>query len=131
VTGRVEFVLDATALIALLSREPGHQKVAEILDRAAVSTVNLAETIHKLVQRGSAPAQAERFLRDLQIRTEEWSEDMAYESAGLAHSSRALGLSLGDRACLTLAKHLGATAVTADRIWRKIPALGVPILIFR
>jgi PIN domain nuclease of toxin-antitoxin system len=56
---------------------------------------------------------------------------LAYRSAEFTRFNKSHGLSLGDRACLTLAKHLRATAVTSDRTWRRIPSLGVPIMIFR
>jgi ribonuclease VapC len=131
VSGKTEYVLDSTALIALLSREPGYEKIAELLDTSAISAVNLAETVHKLVQKGSAPSVVERLLRELHLKIEAWSEDLAYQSADFARYGHSHGLSLGDRACLTLAKHLGSTAVTADRVWRRSPSLGVPLLIFR
>lgn len=36
-------VLDASAVLALIYREPGHEQVAKILTGAVVSTVNWAE----------------------------------------------------------------------------------------
>ena len=85
---RTEYVLDLTALIAVMQLDPRHQRVAELLEESAITAVNLAETVQKFVQRGSPTDE---------IR------------GSLAESH---GLSLGDRACLTLAKHLHATAVT-------------------
>jgi PIN domain nuclease of toxin-antitoxin system len=70
-------------------------------------------------------------LAKLELNVESWSEEMAYRSAEFTRFNKSHGLSLGDRACLTLAKQLHATAVTSDRTWRRIPALGVPIMIFR
>jgi PIN domain nuclease of toxin-antitoxin system len=40
------------------------------------------------------------------------------------------GLSLGDRACLALARWLTATALTTDRAWSRL-GLGVPIEVIR
>ena len=45
-------VLDASAVLALLYREPGHERVAEQIAGAVVSTVNWAEIVQKLAQRG-------------------------------------------------------------------------------
>jgi len=47
--------------------------------------------------------------------------------------TRHLGLSLGDRSCLALARSRGITVVTADRAWREIDAeeLGVPVEVIR
>ena len=41
---KIEYVLDSTALLALVSLEPGYQRVAELLEKSAISAVNLAET---------------------------------------------------------------------------------------
>jgi ribonuclease VapC len=130
VSGKIEYVLDSAAVIAVLSLEPGFQRVAELLDKSVISSVNLAEIFTKLVQK--APAEDVReLLRPLELQVEDWSEDMAYRSAEFTPFNKSHGLSLGDRACLTLAKQLRATAVTSDRAWRRIPSLGVRIMIFR
>ncbi len=127
---KIECVLDSSAVLALLSLEVGYQRVAELLDRSVISSVNLAETINKLAQKASAD-EVRQLLRPLELQIEDWSEDLAYRSAEFTRFNKSHGLSLGDRACLTLAKHLRATAVTSDRTWRRIPSLGVPIMIFR
>jgi PIN domain nuclease of toxin-antitoxin system len=131
VSARVEYVLDSTALIALLNLEPGHQRVEELLDKSAISAVNLAETVNKLAERASSVEAVRGFLAQLKLAVEDWSEDLAYRSAEFTPFSKSHGLSLGDRACLTLAKQLHATAVTSDRAWRRLPALGVTVMMFR
>ncbi len=131
VSSRIKYVLDSTALIALVYQEPGHEKVEEILESSTVSAVNLAETVNKLVLRGSTAEAVRDGLLKLRIPVEVWTEDLAYRGAELSHFTRSHGLSLGDRACLTLAKQLHATAVTSDKSWRGAPPLGVRIMIFR
>jgi ribonuclease VapC len=130
VSSKIEYVLDSAAVIALVSLEPGYQRVAQLLDKSVISSVNLAETINKLVQKASAE-EVRELLGPLKLRVEDWSEDMAYRSGEFSRFTKSHGLSLGDRACLTLAKQLRATAVTSDRAWRRVPSLGVPIMIFR
>ncbi len=127
----IEYILDSTALIALVGLESGSQRVAELLKNSAVSAVNLAETANKLLEKGFSAAEVRVSLAKLELRVEDWSEDMAYRSAEFTRFNKSHGLSLGDRACLTLAKQLRATAVTSDRTWRRLPSLGVPIMIFR
>ena len=129
-SGKIEYVLDSAAVMALLSLEPGYQRVAELVDKSVISSVNLAEIFNKLVQKASVE-EVRELLRPLKLQIEDWSEAMAYRSAEFTRFSKAHGLSLGDRACLTLAKQLRATAVTSDRAWRRIPSLGVRIMIFR
>jgi len=131
VSSSAEYVLDSTALIALLQWEPGYQRVAELLDRSVVSAVNLAEIVNKLVERGATGETAKQSLVQLELTVTDWSEDMAYGSAEFTRFNKSHGLSLGDRACLTLAKQLHAAAVTSDRTWRRMPSLGVRVMIFR
>ncbi len=127
----IEYILDSTALIALVGLESGSQRIAEILENSAVSAVNLAETANKLLEKGFSEAEVRESLAKLKLKVKDWSEEMAYRSAEFTRFNKSHGLSLGDRACLTLAKQLRATAVTSDRAWRRIPSLGVPIMIFR
>jgi ribonuclease VapC len=127
----VEYVFDATALIALVESEPGYQRVQELVGRSTISAINVAEAVNKFVERGSALDAVQNSLRRLELLVVDWSEEMAYQSAEFTRFNQSHGLSLGDRACLTLARRLHATAVTSDRTWKRIPSLGVPIMIFR
>jgi len=56
-------------------------------------------------------------LQGLQLNVIAWTEDLAYRSAEFAILGKSHGLSLGDRACLALARQLHATALTADQAW--------------
>jgi PIN domain nuclease of toxin-antitoxin system len=52
-------VLDASALLAVLNREPGADKLTpQLLSSATSSTVNLAKVQSKLVARGLSPDNA-------------------------------------------------------------------------
>jgi ribonuclease VapC len=130
VSSEIEYVLDSAAVLALVSLEPGYQRVADVLEKSAISSVNLAETVNKLVEKASAEKVRE-LIKPLGLRVEAWSEDMAYRSAEFTPFIKSHGLSLGDRACITLAKQLHATAVTSDRAWRRLPSLGVKVMMFR
>jgi ribonuclease VapC len=123
--------LDSSALIALLSLETGHERVAGLVSRSIVSAVNLAEVVNKLAQETPSAPVVRQLLGPIELTVVDWSEEMAYRSAEFTPFIKSHGLSLGDRACLTLAKQLHATAVTADRAWRRAPSLGVRVMIFR
>ena len=56
----------------------------------------------------------------------EFSTEQATIAAGLAQITRVAGLSLGDRACLALARERRIPAMTADRAWRRLQ-LGIEI----
>lgn len=47
-----EAVLDASALLALLNQEPGHEEVVRPIPDAAISAVNLSEVAAKLARGG-------------------------------------------------------------------------------
>lgn len=128
---KTEYVLDSTALIAYVGQESGHERVQALLEKSAMSAVNLAESASKLIEQGFSAPEVREALARLKLKIEDWSEDLAYRSAEFSRFNKSHGLSLGDRACLTLAKHLHATAVTSDRAWRRLPSLGVSVMLFR
>ncbi len=110
-------VLDASALLALLAEEPGADEVEELLDGAAMSTVNLSEVLQKSEQHGIDTEGLEFDLEALGVEFHSFDLTQARATAdGWARAPRA-GLSLGDRACLALAFSLGGAAVTIDRRW--------------
>ena len=54
-----KIVLDASALLAILNREKGAERLTpDLLADATTSTVNLAEVQTALVRRGAAPDEA-------------------------------------------------------------------------
>jgi ribonuclease VapC len=112
-----EIVLDASALIAVLREEPGAATVEAVLDAAAVSTVSLSEVQAKLVERGTPAELAWSWLLDLDLAVIDFDAAQARMAGDLRYLTRARGLSLGDRACLALARALGVPAMTADRAW--------------
>jgi ribonuclease VapC len=119
-------VLDASALLAYLRDEPGAELVADTIALgAAMSAVNLAEVLSRAADRGADPiALADQLVaRGLiggAIDVEPFTTPDAIDSAALRPSTRAAGLSLADRACLALARRLGAHAVTADSAWSDV-----------
>jgi ribonuclease VapC len=110
-------VLDSSAILAVLNDEPGANAVVAVLDDALVSTVNYAEVVAKLVERGSSPSQAQSALRSIALTTVDFDSGLAYRTGVLRGETRKHGLSLGDRACLALAEREGVAAMTGDRNW--------------
>ena len=124
-------VLDASALLAVLNREPGADKLTpQLLNMATSSTVNLAEVQSKLVNRGLSPQEAwEATISPIREATP-FSSEHAMTAGSLIAETRALGLSLGDRACLALGLALGAPIYTADKSWKSLK-LGLRIHVIR
>ena len=124
------FVLDASALLALLLLEPGAESVGAMLPQATISSVNLSEVVAKLAERGM-PEQAIRAAIDpLSLEVTDFTVDAAFHAGLLRPSTRRLGLSLGDRACLALAMQRGAPAVTTDKRWSELK-LGLAVQVIR
>ncbi len=114
------FVLDSSAIIALLNQEPGAARVEQVLAFSMVSSVNVAEVLSKSVEAGHTIASAARTFKILKLNVVDFDLPQAISTAELRPLTKTLGLSLGDRACLALAISKGATALTADRIWKKL-----------
>jgi len=120
-------VLDASALLAVLTNEPGGKKLTpQLLDAAVVSTVNLAEVQSKLVREGAAPDEAWEHILSPIREAAEFTREQARIAGNLVAETSAFGLSLGDRACLALGIALGAAVYTADRSWKGL-RLGIRI----
>lgn len=123
-------VLDASALLALLDGEPGQETVASLVPGAIICTVNLAEVVGKLADRGMPEAEIREALEGLALEVYPVGEELAYAMGMLRPSTRKLGLSLGDHACLAAALTLGAPAYTADRAWTELK-VGVEVRLVR
>src|SRR6516225_8409474 len=124
-------VLDASALLAVLNREPGADKLTpQLLSSAASSTVNLAEVQSKLVSRGLDPDEAWQVTLSPIRDAVAFSAEHARAAGNLVVQTRGLGLSLGVRACLALGLALKAPVYTADKSWKSLK-LGVRIHIIR
>jgi ribonuclease VapC len=113
-------VLDASALLAWIQREPGQDVVAQALPDSVMSAVNFAEVVAKLADDGFDDAAVLSTLRNADVEIVPFSVETAEASGFLRPSTRTAGLSLGDRACLALAVELGVPALTADRRWAHV-----------
>ena len=126
------FVLDASALLALLLAEPGADNVKAALDSSLMSVVNLAEVVSHYAKLGAARQDIEALLRPLPIRLVPLDSALSYDAGMLRPVTLEGGLSLGDRCCLALAKREGLPALTAERRWPLIAeAAGVTVQLIR
>ena len=125
-------ILDASALLALLRSEPGGDLVAEALPEARMSVVNHAEIVSHYAARGADAEAIDAMLKPLPIELVPVDARVAQAAGMLTALTNKVGLSLGDRFCLALAKIEGATAWTADRAWLRVAdAAGVSVRLIR
>lgn len=126
------FVLDASAVLALLLDEPGADEVKSRLDGSVMSAVNLAEIVGHYARLGAQRPDIEAMLRPLPIRSVPVDDHLSYEAGMLRPLTLPGGLSLGDRCCLALARRESAPALTAERRWPSIAAAaGVTVVLIR
>ena len=123
-------VVDSSVVLAVLLGEPGASLVEQSLGGAMISTVNLAEVATKQLASGVDLETARQEFDELGIEVVDFTRGLAEDAAALAASIKALGLSLGDRACIALARRENLPALTADRAWRDVD-VGVRIELIR
>lgn len=115
-----KYVLDASAVLALLNQETGKDRVEAVLADSCIGAVNYCEVLGKLIDAGMPEQDARESVELLNVEVVDFDTDLARLAAVLRPTTKKLGLSLGDRSCLALALSRRNTAVTAERAWAKL-----------
>jgi PIN domain nuclease of toxin-antitoxin system len=124
-----EAVLDASAILAVIQNEPGASVVMSALQDAVVLTVNYAEVVSKLVERGATLQDADAAVQKLALSIVDFDLDLARRTGALRAATKNRGLSLGDRACIALGERQRATVVTSDQRWAgAVPGIDVQLI---
>lgn len=114
------YLLDSSALLALVLEEPGGDRVESFFEKQVfMSSVNYAEALLKLKRYGKTLKATMHDIRSLHIRILDFTEITAEQTTRI-HEPSTINLSLGDKACLATALELGLPVVTADRAWAKL-----------
>jgi ribonuclease VapC len=121
-------VLDASALLALLFGEVGFEVVP--LEGSAVSAVNWSEVVQVAARRDADVVGLADAIAAEGAVVVPFTAAQAEVAAALWVRTRAAGLSLGDRACLALARRYRVPALTADRAWGQM-GVGVEVVVVR
>lgn len=129
-------VLDASALLAYLTDEPGSDEVFEFVSTrpCSISSVTLTEVAGKLVGRGEMThGQVSAKFRQLLSLVQEVPFGAACRERAAFYYARKspYDLSLGDAACLGTAEALNVDVVTAERNWAKLPDLPFRVTLIR
>jgi PIN domain nuclease of toxin-antitoxin system len=125
-----DIILDASAIIAILKREPGAERVGAMAEGARVSALTIAEVATWLTVEGMPIEQAFAAMNLFRLTVEPFHHARAVAAGFLVAKTRHRGLSLGDRACLALAIELNMPVLTSDRAWRDLD-IGVDIRLIR
>ena len=125
-------VLDASALLALINREPGWEVVARAAasDDATISAVNYSEVLQKAARVGIAAEEIDAALDELAVTITPFGRlDARLAASFYRHRS---DLSLADRVCLALGRSLSSAIYTTDRYWLNwADDLGVHVVVIR
>jgi PIN domain nuclease of toxin-antitoxin system len=125
----VEVILDSSAVIAALAREPGANGVRR-QKSGLICAVNYAEVVEKLTEWGLDDVGIDLALRLVPLTIESFDPPRAFVAGRFEADPKLRRLSLGDRACLALALRTGLPVLTADRAWSELD-LGVDVRLIR
>lgn len=122
------FVLDSSAVLAVLQSEPGGEKVVPKFADSIISAINVAEILTKLSEKKVDLQAALHYFLKVGLDIAEFDVAQGLETAALRPLTKHLGLSLGDRACLSLAIREQAIALTADRNWKDLKVCKIELI---
>lgn len=120
-------VLDSSAVLAMLRDEPGGDTVAEHLENAVISGVNLHEVAKEMFREGAVASDVRATLDTLALDVRAHDTEAAYRAAELYEPTRRYGSGVGDRSCMALALELALPILTTDRAWKKVEIAGLEV----
>ena len=126
-----KFILDASALLALLKNEPGADKVEPLLGQIVMSSINVSETASILLESEMTAQEVQECLLPLISDIVPFDAEQAFKTAELRKHMKNHGLSLGDRACISLGMKMGLPVYTADKVWQKLQLDSLEIELIR
>lgn len=124
------YALDASALMAVIRREPGADVVEARMAGALICAVNASEAVMRSVEKGFSEDLVAALISSQQLALVPFDVELAFSTARLRPATKHLGLSFADRACIATAIRAKATAVTADRSWATLD-LPCPVELIR
>jgi ribonuclease VapC len=125
-----EVVIDSSILIAVLKKETGWQEGEKHLNQGIVSSVNMAEVASYLARKSISFEIISEVIKSFLVEIAPFTLSDAASTGFLYQQTKHLGLSLGDRACLSLALKHRLPVLTADTDWLKL-SLGIEVKLIR
>ena len=125
-----EWVLDASAVLAYLKREPGGRYVGDRLDSSVITAVNFAEVATVWTDMSNDASESNLVMDSLSCEVASIDRAVGLRAGLIRQQTRSRGLSLGDRICLAYAERVGLPVLTADRPWAELD-IGVDVRLIR
>lgn len=126
-------VLDASALLALIFKEEGHDRVAAVVSHegACMSVANISEVAARLNMDGWTPTDYSSVIESFKLEMINVDWNLAMLAGQYRATTKHLGLGLGDRLCLATAALHELPALTADQAWRNLDIPGLVLEFIR
>jgi ribonuclease VapC len=115
-----KYILDASAILALLNKENGSEIVAGKINDSVVSSVNLSEVVAKLNDYSIPEKDIKKIISKLNLNVVPFDEEMAIKTGLLRSATKHKGLSLGDRACIATGLSLDLIIISTDKVWKQL-----------
>jgi len=122
-------VIDASALLAICQDETGASDARKAARNGLISSVNLSEVFVKSLEQEKFDV-SKAIVHALGLDVVPFTEEQAAASAQLSSKTVGKGISLADRACLSLGIEQGMPIVTSDRAWLELE-VDAEIILFR
>jgi len=124
-------ILDSSAFFALLKNEPGAEIVESLLGNITMSSINISEVATILLDSEMTLQECQDTILPFISTIIPYDEELAFLAADLRKKTKAYGLSLGDRACITLGQKMKLPIYTADKIWKQLQLENADIKLIR
>lgn len=124
------FVLDTSALLALLFGEPGADFTTARGENGLVSAVCYSEAIAKSLDRSVPQETIAELLTSLNLTIIPFDQLHAGVAASLRPATRGMNFSFADRACLATGSIANLPVLTGDRDWANVD-VGVEVVVIR
>jgi ribonuclease VapC len=125
-----EAILDASAVLADIHGEPGHEMVRASARTALMSAINFAEVISQLRRHGVPELEAVSTTERMGFEVVNADKLVAIDAGGLLGAHWRSGVSLADAFCLALGRERRLPVLTADRRWAALD-VGVEVRLIR
>lgn len=120
-------IMDASAVLAWLQKEPGGERVRQLLADALIPATNWSEVLQKSRQRGAEPGAVAGLLSGMGLQVVGVTEEDGRIAADLWRAGG--DYSLADRICLASSIRHRLPVVTADRAWASVASAPEVIVI--
>lgn len=113
-------IFDASALLALIKNEHVNLDLEKYLGNIFMSSVNVSEVAGILLESEMSYEECKNSIEPLITSIIVFDQEQSFLAANIKKQTKHLGLSLGDRACISLGLTTGYPIYTADKAWAKL-----------